>query len=164
MRRDFFVFCKDSLYGYIFDPHKPNNAKRSKVDSIVKTIAGLNNFELILTLTPDTIIWNNDKTQCKEVYISPKTEDRPSSRLSLSLSSKMNHLKYSFNQKIDSAKQMKLYKTELVFDEFFDKTNKIFWPSSYSVTEMRQATPPNLKEILDYFGRYNKISNDKDLK
>jgi len=153
----FFIFQKDSMYGYNYDPYRSTEDNlRLKADSIIKFVSGTNRFDSFLTVKPDSVIWNADKTEVKEVYFFPKQENIPLGHLNMYYSKKLSHLKESFNRIVDNAKKMKLFKTETVFSEFYSEKDKKLWPPIIYKTEMREFFPKNPEEIIDYFNKYKK--------
>lgn len=157
-KSSFFVFHKDSSYGYNYDSYRNTKDNfRVQVDSTVKFITGTNRYDSFLTVKPDTVIWNIDKTELKEVYVFPKKTDMPTGRLVFYYSKKLNLLKESFNRVMDSAKKMKLFKTESLFNEFYSEKDKRVWPPMRNMTEMKEVAIENSPEIMRYFSRYKKV-------
>lgn len=155
-RNAFFVFHKDSLYGYNYYPNKAENNSRSRVDSVLNLIKGTNRFDSFLTVKPYSTIWDGDKTELKEVFLLSNKNDVPNGRFIMYYSKKLNHLKESFNKIVDSAKQMKLFRTETIFSEFYSEKEKKLWPALRNMTEMREIKI-NDSEIMNYFEKYVKM-------
>src|SRR6476660_9598744 len=80
-RNRFFVFHRDSNYGFQYDAYATSQAERRLVDSVLKNIRGGNNLESLLCLKADTITWNEGKTELKEVYVQKASEDTPAVRI-----------------------------------------------------------------------------------
>lgn len=155
-RTSYFVFEKDSLFGYNFDPAtKDLNNLRLSVDSILK-IRTLQSASLdtAISIKPDTTSWNINKTELREVYFFPAKENIPSVRWVLSYATKLNHVKISFSRLLDSSKAMKLYKVETLIDSFFVKNENKLWPAMKYSNEIKEIPIENTAEILDYFERY----------
>lgn len=156
-KNKFFVFQKDSTYGYNYDPDRGgNNNLRLSVDSVLKFIKGTNRFDSFLSLKPDTSTWNEDKSELREVYKFPEEKKMPDGRLILLYSKKLNHLKESFNSKVDHIKGMKLYRTETIFEEYYDAESQKLWPPVMNTSEMKEMVVENPKEIFRYFKKYKK--------
>lgn len=160
-RSRFFVFHQDSSYGYRYDPYRVHQNGRLPVDATIKSITGTDNFNTLLAIKPDSVTWNDDKSELKEVYAYSKKKETAEGRFCMYYSKKLNHLKHTFNKVLDSAKKMKLFKTEFIFSEFYSEKDKILWPPVVDRTEMRQITVKNPEEIVDYFNRYKKASKNQ---
>lgn len=153
-RVKYFVYHRDSSYGYSYDPNKKYDGLRIKVDSAVQLITGTNTFENILALKPDSVIWNKNRTLLKEVYAFPSSEDAPSSRWTFWYSKKMNKIGETFSRILDSVKRMKLYKAEYDGETFYFEKGKVQWPAVKSVTEMKVITIDTPDVVRRYFERY----------
>lgn len=152
----YFVFHNDSSYGYNYNIYEPvHDNKRVNVDSQLAFIMGTNAFDSLLNVKPDTILWNKDKTELKEVFMLPFSEEEPNGRMSLYYTKKLNHLKLSFNPKVDSVKKMKLYKTVIDYDSFYSKKHNRMWPAASYPTEMKE-TNWDRDEFDKYILKYKK--------
>jgi hypothetical protein len=90
----------------------------------------------------------------KEVYISKGTRDTPTCTVNLYYSKKLNYLKESISKKLDSAKQMKLNKLEILIHEFYSsKEKKTFPPSNFRI-ELKEIKVKNTELITSYLDRY----------
>mgnify|MGYP003576125539 CR=1 FL=1 len=158
----YFVFHRDSSFGYMYDPsaHEGNNLYLP-VDSMLKTLRGTNNFELLITKKPDTTTWGADRTELKEVYVTKTTTDTPGACLAFHYSSRLNHLQESLNHVMDSAKKMKLFKIEYGQDEFYVQKEGRVWPAFKILTEIREVTVDNTDEIISYINEYKKTVERK---
>ena len=155
LRDYFFVFHKDSNYGYRYDLKSIyQNNKRYQVDSALKNIRGNNSFETILEAKPDSSVWNDNKTELKEVYIQLKTKDTPAVYITFYYSKNLIHLKESLNSTIDNIKKMKLYKYEILIDEFYSEKDKKLWPSAKHQTEMKEYKVLDPQIIIDNINNY----------
>lgn len=153
----FFVFHRDSSYGYNYDPYRSEeNGLRLRIDSALKRIKGENRLDSFLSVSSDSAIWNNKRTELKEVYFLPAKEGMPAGKVLLYYSENLMALRESFNTVVDSAKKMKLYKIEVLTDAFYDEEKKISWPALKTVTEMKEFTVQNPSEIMNYFIRYRR--------
>jgi hypothetical protein len=157
-RNKFFVFHRDSSYGYSYDLNSSiENNRRLPVDSTLQGIKGKDNFENLLTKKTDTTTWNAQRTELKEVYVQKASKDTPSVHLSIFYSSNLNSLNASLNSALDSARKMKFYKYEYVIQEFYSEKEQRLWPAMKIRTEMKEFTVTNPEEIIQYIDRY-KIS------
>lgn len=160
-RNRFFVFHVDSTYGYRYDPHGLYSTARLAVDSELVRTTGTNTFEAILKLKPDTSLWNKNKSELIEVYILPKEKSKPEGRVRFFYSTNLNHLPYSLNKQLDSAKKMKFFKISFLFKEFYNEKTKTNFPSTIDETELKESRAENLDEIMRYFEMYEKIIRKK---
>ncbi len=162
-RSQFFVFHRDSSYGFSYDPHRSNfSNRRLLVDSAVLEIKGTYNFENLLTKIPDTTTWNASRTERREVYVQKATKDTPTVRAIFYYNSSLNFLQASLNTAVDSAKKMKLYKFEYLIEEFYSEKDERLWPAMSFSTEMKEVTVMDTEEIMHFIERYkNNIVADK---
>lgn len=156
-RNMFFVFHKDSGFGFKYYPHQHfENNTYLPVDSATKMMIGTNSLEGLLQLKPDTITWNDEKTELKEVYMYGGSIDTPKMQLTIYYSSRLNSLKASLNPKLDRGKKMKFYKYEYLFKEFYSEKQKQHWPAMTITSVMKEFTVTNPEEIMQYIGLYKK--------
>jgi hypothetical protein len=161
-RYRFFVFHRDSSFGYSYDAHAKREAGiRLQVDSVAKGIIGFNSFEKLLIKKPDSIIWNADKTELKEVYLQKPSEDTPAVQISFYYSGRLNNLFASLNTVLDSAKKMKFYKYEYVISEFYNKEQQTLCPAIYMSCEMKEYAVARPEEITTYIEIYRKTTGIK---
>jgi hypothetical protein len=160
LRTRYFLFHKDSTYGYKFEQQTSirEEPERLRVDSIVKTIvlqsAGL---EEALQTLPDTIEWSGGRTVLREVYIVKAENGYPGFTRTLYYSKKLNHVGESFSPKLDSARQMKLYKVEAKLAELYNSTTSSILPPSIA-NEMIVIPMPDSLKAIGYFNEYYKIT------
>jgi hypothetical protein len=157
-RNQFFIFHKDSSYGFSFDPYRGRENKlRLRVDSTIMFIKGTNRFDSFLTVKPDSIIWNANKSELKEVFLVTQKKGMPAGRIGLYYSKNLNHLKASFNATVDSAKRMKLFKVEAIFNDSYDENGKLVWPSMIDRTEMKEIKTNISEQLREYINNYKEI-------
>ena len=94
----YFVFHRDSSYGYQYGPDRLYITPRLAVADIKRTVAGSNSFENILSQKPDSVLRSMDSSEMSEVYLYPEKPDTPAVRVVFSYSTKLNHLKHSLNR------------------------------------------------------------------
>lgn len=158
-RDQFFIFHKDSSHGYNFEPFQSKeNYLRLRVDSTTNFIKGTNRFDSFLTVKPDSIIWNTDKSELKEVFLVPQKKEMPAGRIGLYYSKNLNHLKASFNPTVDSVKRMKLFKVEAIFYNSYDENGKLVWPSMVDRTEMKEIKINISTKLWEYINKYEEIT------
>ena len=153
-RNCFFVFHRDSSFGFLFDPHRiKEDNRRMKVDTALKTIRGGNNFENLLELYPDSTSWNADRSELKELFIQ-RAADTPTVRLSFYYSKNLNYIQESLNPMMDKARKMKLYRIEFLIEEFHSIKTGRTWPPTKMITEMKEIGVPDATEAIQYVERY----------
>lgn len=153
-RSRFFVFHKDSSYGIMYDSLRFYKNRRMPVNYTITNIVGTNRFDSFLTVKPDSVVWNADKTEHRETYILLLGKDMPKGLVVFYYSKKLNHLKNSFNKVVDSVKKMKFFKVEFIFNEFYSEKDKKLWPPTYDLTEMKEINVENPEKIMGYFNKY----------
>lgn len=157
----YFVFHKDSIYGYKFEQQVPmeKNPARLRVDSILKmiTIQSGDLETATLQMQPDTIEWSGGRTICREVYVVKAQNGFPGFVRNLYYSKKLNYIEESFSKKLDSARQMKLYKVEAKMAELYNSTNSIGLPPVVS-NEIIVIPMPDSGNTDNYFNVYRKIT------
>jgi hypothetical protein len=156
IRNRYFVFHKDSSYGFDYDPHRADvSGQRLRVDSLMtKGIKGRNNFQDLLKTKPVSTTWNSDKTELKEVFICNDNPDTPIVHISLHYSSKLNHLKESLNEIVDSIKNMKLFKCEFLVNEFYSKASNQLSPAFKIDEKLMSYTVTDPQTIITYLNKY----------
>ena len=160
-KRDmFFVFHKDSSFGYNYDANwEMKNNIRLSVDSVLKErTLQPGNLNSILNLKADSISWSDDRSELKEVYIFQPTKEIPTIRRILYYSKELKHIKETFLKEIDLAKKMKLYKIEGYSEQHYSEKEKRLWPTMKSRSEMKQIPINNLSQIMEYIDKYKKSS------
>lgn len=156
-KHNYFVFHRDSNYGYRYNPDKLWLTPRITIDSGRKSIAGANEFEKLLNQQPDSIFYSIDSTERRDIFLTPSKPDTPAIRVRLSYSRTLNHLPYSLNTSIDSARKMKLWKLEIIIEAFYHERTKTNYPEFYFGTEMRELPPIITDEVRFYLDWYKNI-------
>jgi hypothetical protein len=153
----YFVFQKDSSFGFHFDPKKGSMmGGRRSVDTSFARIKGTNKFDSFAVLKADTITWSADKNELREVYLLKMPAGMPAGYLVMYYSKRFNHVKESFNLKVDSIRRMKFYKHEVFFNSFYDERTKQEWPATKDATEMKEITRSLPDTVLHYFNLYKR--------
>jgi len=157
-RTRYFIFHKDSAYGYSYTPSDSLwTNRRGKVDSVLKLwIMGQGKLDTLLNLKPDSVIWNQNKTDLKEVYVFPATADCPSFRWIVCYNSTMNDIPETFSVKMDNSKKMKLYKVETASEKFYQSPDKSTWYPLHIINEMHRIDVDHPEEIKSYVDLYKK--------
>lgn len=161
----YFLFHKDSAYGYRYQEpisiqEKPT---RLRVDSMLKIITlqpGI--LDSTLYWVPDTVEWNTDRSALREVYLVKANNGNPGYSRSMYYSRKLNYVGESFSKKIDSARNMKLYKVEGVMNEFYDSTNNRVWPAIRAANEMLVVPMSDSANVARYLNAYRRIVTERN--
>jgi hypothetical protein len=158
LNSSYFVFHRDSGFGYRFSPHKMFLPPRIAVEAGHKEVAGSNQFENFLSLKPDSSFFSADSAELREVFLQPAKPDTPALRLVFSYSRKLNHLKHSLNKTLDAVKKLKLRKIEIIIAAFYDPKSKTNFPQYSFVTEMLELPPVLPQEIQFFLNWYKDIA------
>jgi hypothetical protein len=158
-RQRFFVYHKDSLFGYQFYRwHDGPNPERLLVDSVFYSVRVHFDYKLdsIGLMQPDSSFWNKEKTERKDVYISRATAHLPTVWWALSYSTKLRLLEESFSRKLDSARQMKLFRVEIKYDSTLDDSGRIVYYPAYLDHQIKivRTSDSLINEFID---KYKKI-------
>jgi hypothetical protein len=153
----YFVFHRDSSFGYRFSPHKMYLPPRIAVETGSKDVMGSNQFENSLSQKPDSSFFSPDSAELREVFLQPAKPDTPAFRLVLSYSRKRNNLKHSLNRILDAGKKMKLWRIEITIAAFYDPKSKAHFPQYSFVTEMVELPPVLPREIQFFLNWYKDI-------
>ena len=153
----YFVFHRDSSFGYQYGPDKLYITPRLPITEIKKQVAGGNAFEALLATKPDSVVRSSDSAELREVYLSPAKPDTPALRAVFSYSAKLNPLNYSLNPILDSVKKRKLWKFEFFVAGFHHKRSNTTYPAYYVGTVMREFPGPIPPEVLFYLNWYKEV-------
>lgn len=133
-----FIFSRDSTYGYFFDSVKAGTSKRLKVDSVLFNRAYATKFDL----SKDTLV---EKIRDKETGIlqekyTPKHKygEFYFDSLFYYYSPGMQHVKYSLSKNIDSIKNLKLFKVRLCYNERYSPSQGMVIPKREFSFEIRE--------------------------
>ncbi|MEO5563175.1 MAG: hypothetical protein ABIR18_07070, partial [Chitinophagaceae bacterium] len=155
---DFFVFEKDSLYGYSYIPHRPSSVERFPVDSILNARAFKTaKWEFITSLKPVNIEFNSQKDKLKETYWAPPDKNTLDNDSAYFVYSKeLNDINYSLSKTLDSIKGMKLYEVRMIYNpRYFDQVKDIT-PRRETFFKLQRNTNPDKEKILYYIEKYKK--------
>jgi hypothetical protein len=157
MRNKFFVFHRDSSYGYSFEPYNTGKEdQRLPVDTALLSIAGSFRSEWFFRAKPDTATWNADRTELREVYMQAAGKDTPAVHISLYYTNRLDHLPGSLYPALDSARKIRLYKYEYLISDFYSEQQQKFFPAMKFSTEMKEYVVTDPAAILHYVERYKK--------
>ena len=155
-RYKYFVFQKDSLFGYNYDPYS-NQAKqknRLAIDSIKKNTFENYSYDSSFYKKTDSIYLGKEKNLLK-IYNYRSSQKYPEDfTFYFFYSRKLNYIKESFSKQMDNIKNMKLYKIRIVAHGAYYEEYKMSLPQREYLLEMKEVPLQNKNEILSYFHKY----------
>ena len=151
----YFIFRKGSDHGLYFSPKNYDSSQRLPVDSFLHKRAfwGMN----VDIDTSALILSSNTKNGniLEQKYATKKrSDDNSPDSLFFSFSKDLNDVDYSFSKKLDSARQMKLFKFMIHFNEHMSTKYNRTMPERKCRFEIQRIEVPNKTEILTYFKHY----------
>ncbi len=158
-RQIFFVFHKDSVFGYSYylPPESTAVEGRISVDTMLKRNAYEPfKFDSSLYLKPDSIYFDDEKNLVN-VYNSPVTEDYPERfTIYLYYSKKLKCIAETLSKNKDTVNGMKLFKVRILAHGHYYEKFKISQPRREYLLEMKQIPIKNGMEVMGYFDKYKK--------
>lgn len=118
---------------------------------------GTNNYDGILSKKPDSASWNENRSIRKEVYVGRPNKDTLTASLVLYYSTQMSHISESLNQKADSIRQLKLFRIEVLTNEFYCEKDKQLWPAMKMITTLQEISVENPAEVIRYINNYKRM-------
>jgi len=155
-RNNFFVYNRDSTWGYNYNPlNELQNNRRVKVDSMMRQ-TGLqsSNFDGIAKLQPVFSQFDTNTGILKETYAPSKEEHKAKDTIYFYFTSKLKDVDLSFSKKLDSIKKMKLFKIHLLFNGDYDEERKMTLPKTEVDYEIKEIPFENKEKIAGYFKLY----------
>jgi hypothetical protein len=156
-RSNYFVFHKDSSFGYSFNFKGDFPVRKYSVDSLLQEQA-LQNFQwasITKETAPHSIV-NDSAGNQTETYVPEYTKNGSPRRDSLIFyySASMNHIPFSFSRELDSTRGSKLYKIRLFNDSTRFGPDNIFAPRRENYFEMKDLKVDNEDQLKDIFRLY----------
>lgn len=158
---NYFVYHRDSLYGYRYEPWNLLHQQRLLVSKAKENTFGTNGFDGFLKFKPDSSLLNSNGTSLREVYRFAAHPDTPAYRIVFTYDKNLAHLQHSLNPILDSAKQMKLQKLELYILEFRPRGSQITYPGTAMITEMKELPATIPEEVLFYLNWYKDVEQKR---
>ena len=156
-RNNFFVFHKDSLYGYIYDPNPYHifPDRRLPVDSVLKKNSfESTRFDTLSNLKPDTTYTDKEGNLLK-IYIPSEPKTDPSRFvLYFYYNKNLVGINETFSKKMDNLPDMKLCKIKILANEVYDEMYKMSFPKREIYYEMKEIPSFNQKMVAEYFDKY----------
>ena len=95
---------------------------------------------------------NKEEKFVEKYYIKEHTENYPDS-IYYYFTNELKNIDYTFSRRLDSFKNMKLYKVRLLYNETFSPSYKAMIPKREFLFEIREDIIVNSKEIINFFAR-----------
>ena len=147
-----FIYHKKATHGLLFNSiTDTSNSLRLPVDSLLNTRAYANaNFDV----PADSLygkVGNGNDTSVEKYFARTLHNGNYPDSLYYYFTNSFENIDYSFSRKLDSTKNMKLYKVRLLYNEGFSSSYKIMLPKREFLFEMREEAITNPKEIINFF-------------
>jgi len=158
-RNNFFVFHKDSAFGYLFDRAPSLPDRRARLDSVKINSFENYRWDSLLTMKVDSV-FNDSEGNLINVYKLPPTKDYPGKfTYYFYYTKKLNGIRETFSKNLEEFNKMKIFKIRMVIHEVYHEKYKMTLPERESYYEMKEIPVINSKQILEYFNKYEKLIN-----
>jgi len=158
-RPNFFVFYKDSVFGYSYYPYQDSKAieGRTSVDTMFsKNAYSPFKFDSLFRYKPDSSYFDSQKDLVK-IYNYPKSDTAENFTYYLYFSKKFNGLTDCFfSRSIADEDGMKLFRVRIVAHGHYYDEYKFTLPPRELLYEMAEIPIKDTAEIMMYFERYKK--------
>jgi hypothetical protein len=162
-RKAFFVFQKDSSYGYHYDGasyHTMPNNERLSVDS-VREKHHSSNYDIIMSWKPDSVTFDSANKMLREVYYYPqKRSDSVYYTYILCYSTELSDIKETLSKKLDSSRNAKLFKVFITNNEDTALLKRLK-QSKIVVNEQIKRNNEIDEKVNFYFKKYEATINHK---
>ena len=153
-RRYFFVYRKGERMGYRFDPNDSRKAGYHPVDSLLyKQALGSFSWENLAAIKPIASFDTTSGT-LEEIYTNKEMEG---DTVWLYFSQRFKEYDFSLSRKLDSLKNLKLFKILVHNSPFYDTTINKTLPEKNSYFLLEQGKLDNLDQVRHYFAEYKKM-------
>jgi hypothetical protein len=160
-RTRYFVFQKDSAYGYLYYAHPDRSAPNGRlpVDSTLKEFSlDTNAYAKFSNLKPDSSYYDNEGN-LKKIFIQRPTNENPEKYVvSFYYSKNLVGIKETFSNKMDTITGMKLFKVITRSEKIYNEKYKMTFPETEYLLEMSSIHINENDDVLDYFKRYEETS------
>jgi hypothetical protein len=153
-----FIFPKKNTHGFLFNSIDNNNAGvKLKVDSfLINRAYASANFDI-----PSDSLFakaqNNEEKFVEKYYTKEHAENYPDS-IYYYFTNELKNIDYTFSPKLDSLKNMKLYKVRLLYNETFSLSYKAIIPKREFLFEIREDVIANPKEVINLFEKFKNVN------
>ena len=159
VRNKFFVFQKDSLFGYTYypAPNHPLGTDRLLVEPALQTNSFRDNkLDSLLNFKVDSSYFDTQNNLVK-IYNLPASKDYGEKfTVYLYYTKELKDIPETFSEKMDNVKDMKLFKARIVGHGMYYDPDKVYFPERESSNEIKEVPIENREEIIGYFNRYKK--------
>ena len=159
-RPNFFVFHKDSLFGYSYYPHPDTVAKdvRISIDTMFKRNAYEPfKFDSAFTHKPDSLYFDEQENLVKVYNTSASIKYPEKFIYYLYYSKKLAGLNDGFfSRSMDNESGMKLFRIRIMALGHYYEEYKMTLPQREFLYEMKKVPVQDTAEIIGYFRKYKK--------
>ncbi|HEX3164626.1 MAG TPA: hypothetical protein VHQ93_00130 [Chitinophagaceae bacterium] len=147
-----FIYVKKATHGFLFNSiTDTSKGLRLPIDSFLNKRAYANaNFDVPADSLYGKVENGNDTIVEKYFARTVHNGNYPDS-LYYYFTNTFENVDYSFSRRLDSAKNMKLYKVRVLYNEGFSSSYKIMLPKREFLFEMREEAIANSKQIINFF-------------
>jgi hypothetical protein len=152
-----FIYREKAEYGFLFNSISDSSrGLKLLVDSFLNNRAYASaNFDI-----PSDSLFakaqNKGEKFVEKYYSKEHTENYPDS-IYYYFTNELKNIGYTFSRKLDSLKNMKLYKVRLLYNETFSLSYKAVIPKREFLFEIREEVIVNSREIIDFFERVKQL-------
>lgn len=162
----YFIYKKDQKNGFLFNYSRDSLIGMYSVDSLLKKEAmGGEKLELLSSnfWKPTEIIQDVKNNSTIEKYIPIKKPDETCfDSIYLYLTPDYNDIDYTLSSQIDSARKQKLYKTRLLYNQFYSEVQKRIIPKREFKFEIRRLTPNSPTATIAFFEKFKGLNLYKE--
>jgi hypothetical protein len=152
-----FLLHKHSISGYLFNSISDSSkGLRLPADSFLTKRAYANaSFNIT---EKDSLVesFENKDTLIEKYFINKSNDELHPDSLYFYFCKKYKDIDYTFSPKLDSVKNMKLYKVRLLYNAKFSTTYKTALPKREYLFEIRNEGKNNAKQLDDFISRVSK--------
>jgi len=163
-RKAFFVFQRDSSYGYHYDDapyHTMPDNERLSVDS-VREKHNNSNYDVVLNWKPDSVIFDSANKILREVYYYPeKRSDSVYFTYTLYYSTELSDIKETLSKKLDSSRNCKLFRVFITNNDDSALLKRLNQPKIV-VNEQMERNKEIDEKVDFYFKKYEATINKKN--
>jgi hypothetical protein len=150
---NYFLLKDNSTQGFLFDSLSNNtNIHQIQADSFLLKRAYAAKFDIDTSLVKLTMSKLNGNQLIEKYTLRNLSNSLSFDTMCFFYNKKYNNIKYTFSRQLDSLKQMKLYKVQLLFNEKYDSSSKILMPKRmflFELNEAKKGNPIQIKNIIE---------------
>ena len=154
-----FIYHEKAKHGFLFNSISDSSrGLKLLVDSFLNNRAYASaNFDI----PSDSLLIKAQDNEVKFVekyYTKEHNENYPDS-IYYYFTNELKNIDYTFSRKLESLKNMKLYKVRLLYNETFSPSYKAMIPKREFLFEIREEVIVNSREIIDFFERVKQLNS-----